>query len=42
MKELKKANNVLQNSRDKKKLFPYLPKIFKFNRIRKLMFDKTK
>ncbi len=42
MKELKKINNFLHNGTDKKKLLSHLPKLFKFNRIRKLVFDKNK
>ena len=42
MKKNKKKNNFTKSKIDKEAVFIYLPKLFKFNRIRKLVLDKTK
>ena len=42
MKKIKKELNHIQNSKEENKVPIHLSKLFKFNRIRKIILDKIK
>ena len=42
MKKIKKKLNHIQNSKEENKVPIQLSKLFKFNRIRKIILDKIK
>ena len=42
MKKFEEKTKLLIEKIDRKITSPHLAKLFKFNRIRKLMFDRTK